>query len=139
MAIRKGTMQEQVALAIAQINPGDRPIVTIHGITGPNPILLSGLFGVISQFFVKYYFITITEQAVVFHAANRFSNQPKELVLAVPRPQAPTLVSNAKRGNLWSYFHFQFPGEEKPTRINVARQWRAELDQFMPVITTPVG
>jgi hypothetical protein len=136
MAIRKDTMRQQVAQAIAAVNPGDRPLVTMHGITGPSPYLMS-LIGLIGQFFVKYYFITLTEQALVFHRADRFSNRPGELLLAVPRAQVPALVSNAARGSLWSYFHFQFPGEPKPTRINVGRQWRAELDQFMPLITAP--
>jgi hypothetical protein len=136
MAIRKDTMRQQVAQAIAEVNPSDRPIVTVQGITGPSPYLI-GLLGLLGQLIVKYYFITITEQAVVFHKANRFSNRPRELALALPRAQVAPLVSNAERGTLWSYFHFQFPDQSKPTRINVGRQWRNELDQFMPIITAP--
>ncbi|GGO97564.1 hypothetical protein [Wenjunlia tyrosinilytica] len=134
MAIRKSTMQEQVGQAIAEIAPGDRPIVTLHSITGPSPWLMNGL-GVIGQLFVKYYFITVTEQAVVFHKASRVSNRPKELLFAIPRTQAQTLISDIKRNTLWSSFRFHIPGEEKPTRINIARYWRAEMDQLVEALT----
>lgn len=134
MAIRKSTMQEQVAQAIAQINPADRPIATIHTVTGPSPWLINAL-GVIAQSFVKYYFVTVTEQAVVFHKAGRMSSRPKELVAAIPRQEAAGLVSEVKRGALWSSLKFQLPGEPKPTRLNVARYWRPELDQWVLTVT----
>ncbi|WP_433889763.1 hypothetical protein [Streptomyces sp. CA-111067] len=134
MAIRKSTMQEQVAQAIAQINPADRPIATIHTVTGPSPYL-TNLFGLIAQAFVKYYFVTVTEQAVVFHKAGRMSARPKELVAAIPRAEAAALVTDVRRGALWSSLRFQLPGEPKPTRLNVARYWRAELDQWVPTVT----
>ncbi|TDC20788.1 hypothetical protein E1265_20430 [Streptomyces sp. 8K308] len=133
MAILKATMRQQVAEAIARDNPTDRPLVTVHGITGPSPYLMSGL-GLLGQLFIDYYFVTITEQAVVFHRASRASNRPKELAFVVGRAEAAALVSDGRRGTLWSSFRFRFPGREKPTRINVGRQWRAELDQFMPLI-----
>jgi hypothetical protein len=134
MAIRKGKMQEQVAEAIAQINPGDKVIVTLHSITGPSPWLMNAI-GTIGQLFIKYYFITVTEQAVVFHKASRVSNRPKDLVVAIPREQAQTLISDIRRNALWSSFRFQLPGEAKPTRINIARYWRPEMDQMVSVLT----
>jgi hypothetical protein len=139
MAIRKSTMQEQVAQAIAQINPGDRPIVTIHTVTGPSPWLMDNL-GLLAQAFVKYYFVTVTEQAVVFHKAGRMTARPKELVVAIPRHEAAGLVSNVKRRPLWSSMRFQLPGQDKPTRLNVGRYWRTELDQWVPAVTgTPIN
>jgi len=134
MAIRKSTMQEQVAQAIAQINPADRPIVTIHTVTGPSPWLMSNL-AALGQAFVKYYFVTVTEQAVVFHKASRLSARPKDLVAAIPRHEAAQLVSDVRRKTMWSSLRFQLPGQPKPTRLNVARYWRAELDQFVPAVT----
>jgi hypothetical protein len=134
MAIRKSTMQEQVAQAIAEINPSDRPIVTIHTVTGPSPWLINSL-GTLAQAFVKYYFVTVTEQAVVFHKESRLSSRPKELVAAIPRQEAAGLVSDVRRRTLWSSLRFQLPGQPKPTRLNVARYWRAELDQFVPAVT----
>ncbi|CAG6398945.1 hypothetical protein NMG29_11445 [Streptomyces cocklensis] len=139
MAIRKSTMQEQVAEAIAQINPGDRPIATIHTVTGPSPWLTNAI-GLLAQAFVKYYFVTVTEQAVVFHKAGRMSARPKELVVAIPRQEAAALISDVKRKPLWSSLKFQLPGEAKPTRLNVARYWRPELDQWVAAATgTPVA
>ncbi|MER5638068.1 hypothetical protein ABT095_14050 [Kitasatospora sp. NPDC002227] len=134
MAIRKSTMQEQVAQAIAEINPSDRPVVTFHTISGPSPWIMNEL-GLIGQLFVKYYFVTLTEQAVVVHRAGRLANRPKELVHAIPLEQARTLVTQVKRATIWSSLRFQFPGEEKPTRLNIGRYWRAELDQFVPALT----
>jgi hypothetical protein len=134
MAIRKSTMQEQVAQAIAEINPGDRPIATIHVQTGPSPWLLASI-GSISTLFVKYYFVTVTDQAVVFHKASRMSARPKELVAAIPRQEAVHLVSDVRRNAMWSSLRFQLPGQPKPTRLNVARYWRAELDQWVPAVT----
>jgi hypothetical protein len=138
MAIRKATMQEQVREAIAQVAPGDRVVVTFNSVTGPSPWLLN-FIGVLSQFLVKYYFITLTEQAVVFHKASRVSSRPKELVFAIPRAQAQTLISKVERNPLWSSFRFHIPNDEKPTRINVARVWRDELDQFVQALTGPLA
>jgi len=134
MAIRKSTMQEQVAEAIAAIEPSDRPVVTFHTVTGPSPWLMSQL-GLIGQLFVKYYFVTLTERVVVVHHASRMSNRPKELAFVIPLEQARGLVTQVDRGTLWSSLRFQFPGEEKPTRLNIGRYWRAELDQFVPALT----
>ncbi|MDX6356105.1 MAG: hypothetical protein QOF98_3008 [Streptomyces sp.] len=134
MAIRKSTMQEQVVQAIAQINPADRPIVTFHTVTGPSPYLVAS-FGALAQLFVKYYFVTVTEQAVVFHKAGRMTSRPKELVAAIPRHEAAHLVSDVRRNTMWSSLRFQLPGQPKPTRLNVGRYWRAELDQWVPAVT----
>ncbi|MER8185363.1 hypothetical protein [Kitasatospora sp. NPDC094015] len=134
MAILKSTMQEQVAQAIAAIEPNDRPVVTFHTITGPSPWIMNEL-GLIGQLFVKYYFVTLTERVVVVHRAGRLANRPKELVHVIPLEQARGLVSDVRRRTLWSSLRFQFPGEAKPTRLNVARYWRTELDQFVPGLT----
>ncbi|SEG93790.1 hypothetical protein SAMN05216223_12875 [Actinacidiphila yanglinensis] len=134
MAIRKSTMQEQVAQAIAQINPGDRPIATIHVQTGPSPWAIAAI-GALGQAFVKYYFVTVTEQAVVFHKAGRMSARPKELVAAIPRQEAAGLVSQVQRNAVWSSMRFQLPNQPKPTRLNIGRYWRAELDQWVPAVT----
>ncbi|MEV4557461.1 hypothetical protein AB0K51_10745 [Kitasatospora sp. NPDC049285] len=134
MAILKSTMQEQVAAAIAAIEPNDRPVVTFHTITGPSPWLMNEL-GLIGQLFVKYYFVTLTERVVVVHRAARMSNRPKELVHVIPIEQARTLVSDVRRNTIWSSLRFQFPGEQKPTRLNIGRYWRNELDVFVPALT----
>ncbi|MFD7645259.1 hypothetical protein ACFV4P_31915 [Kitasatospora sp. NPDC059795] len=130
MAIRKSTMQEQVAAAIAAIEPNDRPVVTFHTISGPSPWLMSQL-GLIGQLFVKYYFVTLTQRVVTVHRASRMSNRPQELVHVIPLDQARAAVTDVNRATLWSSLKFQFPGEPKPTRLNIGRYWRAELDTFV--------
>ncbi|MEU6079337.1 hypothetical protein [Streptomyces sp. NPDC047108] len=139
MAIRKAKMKEQVAEAIAQAAPGDRLIVTIATVTGPSPWLMNAL-GLIGQLLVKFYFVTVTEQAVVFHTFNRFTQRPKELVYAIPRAQAQPLLGEVKRNPLWSSFMFALPNEQGPTRINVHRMWRNEMDELISLVTgAPYG
>jgi hypothetical protein len=136
MSRRKVTMQGQIAQAIQQVNPYDRVITTLYAIEGPSPwltaVVSQGLIGaLIGQLFVNYYFVTVTEQAVVFHRADRLLGRPKEMVMAFPRQQAAMSISDYRRNAVWSSFRFHLPGQEKPSRINVHRQWRPELDQFM--------
>lgn len=139
MAVRKASMQQQVAQAIAEINPTDRPITTFHTIVGPSPWLTS-MFGLIGQAFIKYYFVTLTEQAVVIHRAGRLANRPKELLVAIPRQHAPQLLGEVKRNTLWSALYFQLPNEAQPARFNTHRIWRNERDTFVAELTgRPVG
>lgn len=134
MAIKKATMQQQVAQAIAQVNPADRPLVIIQAIAGPSVWLMS-MLGLIGQAFLTYYFITVTEQAVVVHKASRWSNRPQEIAFAIPQAQATGLVGEINRNTLWSNFRMQLPGQPKPTRMNVHRIWRAEMDQLLHLLT----
>jgi hypothetical protein len=39
-------------------------------------------------------------------------------------------VTNYNRGAVWSKFYLQFPDQNEPTRLNVHRYWRNELDQL---------
>lgn len=97
MAVRKATIQEQINAAIAQANPGDRTHVSIQAIAGPNPMLMS-MLGIIGQSFLTYYFVTVTDQAVLIHKASRMSNRPQEIVHALPllpRPCARSATSGA--------------------------------------------
>lgn len=43
-------------------------------------------------------------------------------------PRADFPVSRYNRATVWSKFYLQLPGLDKPTRINVHRYWRNELD-----------
>ncbi|MFJ4319564.1 hypothetical protein ACIP46_30385 [Streptomyces lavendulae] len=135
MAIKKATIQQQVAAALAQANPTDRPIVTIQAIAGPSVWLMS-MLGLIGQAFLTYYFVTVTEQAVVLHKASRMSNRPQEIVFAIPPAQAVGTVTDVDRNALWSSFRMMLPGQVKPTRMNVHRIWRDEMDQ---VVALPNG
>jgi hypothetical protein len=62
----------------------------------------------------------------VVNSANRFTNRPGASVAVFPRDAFP--VTGFNRATVWSKFYVQFPGRSKPTRINVHRHWRAELD-----------
>ncbi|MGI5351626.1 hypothetical protein ACQEU8_26110 [Streptomyces sp. CA-250714] len=134
MAFRKATMKKQVAEAIAQQAPGDRPLVSVATVAGPNPWLSVGFLGLIGQFLIKYYFITVTEQALLVQRMSRFSQRPKEIVHAIPRDQAPSLFGEIQLNPLWSFYHMSLPGEAKPVRINIHRMWRNELEELLAVV-----
>ncbi|MFD8978967.1 hypothetical protein [Streptomyces sp. NPDC059564] len=134
MAIKKATIQQQVADALTQANPTDRPIVTIQAIAGPS-VWLMNMLGLIGQAFLTYYFVTVTEQAVVLHKASRMSNRPQEIVFAIPPAQAVGTVTDIKRNAIWSSFRIQLPGHTSPTRMNVHRIWRGEMDQLLGLLT----
>lgn len=135
MALRKATMKKQVAEAIAQQAPGDRPLVSVMTVTGPTPWVSVGILGLIGQFLVKYFFITATEQALLFHRMGRFTQRPKEIVHAIPRAQAQTLFGEIQLNPLWSFFHMTLPGDSKTTRVNVHRMWRNELEQLIGAVS----
>jgi hypothetical protein len=141
MADRKTARQQEVAQSIYQANPSDRVITTMHAIAGPSPWLMAvlaqgGLIGaLIGQLFMDYYYVTLTDQAVVFHRASSITGRPKELQTAIPRLPAAHSLSDFRRNTVWSCFWFQFPDRQKPTRINVHRKYRAELDQFVWSLT----
>lgn len=134
MAFRKATMKKQVAEAIAQQAPGDRPLVSVGAVAGPTPWLSVGILGLVGQFLIKYYFITVTEQALLFHKMSRFSQRPKEIVHAIPRDQARALFGEIQLNPLWSFSYMALPGESSQVRINVHRMWRNELEELLAVV-----
>jgi hypothetical protein len=132
MAIRRAKQKAQVIEKLRAISPaGDNFIACVHGETGPSP-WLNALFdevpflGLIVSLTRRFYFFTLTDNHVVVNTANRFTNRPGDVVATFPRVQFP--VSRYKRGAIWSRFYVQFPTANKPTRINVHRYWRADLD-----------
>ncbi|GLW69540.1 hypothetical protein Kpho02_18390 [Kitasatospora phosalacinea] len=131
MAIVKSTIQQQVTDAIAAIEPNDRPVAIIQTITGPSPWLTNGVLGLIGQLMVKYYFVTLTHRVVVIHRTSRISNRPQEVLYVIPLEQARASISDVRRNTLWSSLRFQLPNEPKPTRMNIHRIWRAEMDAFV--------
>ena len=135
MAFRKATMKQQVAEAVAQQAPGDRALVTLATVTGPTPWVSVGLLGLIGQFLVKYYFVTVTDQALLLHRMNRWNQRPKEIAHAIPRDQAQALFREVQLNPLWSFFHITLPDKpQQPTRVNVHRMWRNELEQLLATL-----
>ncbi|MYW06527.1 hypothetical protein [Streptomyces sp. SID3343] len=127
MAMRKKTMQKQIAEAVAQANPSDQPIVTMYAVTGSNPMFMAFL-GVIWTLMITQYFFTVTQQAVVIHRASKLTTRPKEVVHVLAHAQAASLISDVRLKSPWSSFRILFPGERETTRLNVPRVWRAELE-----------
>ncbi|MFG3255605.1 hypothetical protein [Streptomyces sp. NPDC048172] len=134
MAFRKATMKQQVTEAVAQQAPGDRALVTLATVTGPTPWVSVGLLGLIGQFLVKYYFVTVTDQALLLHRMNRWNQRPKEIVHAIPRDQAQALFREVQLNPLWSFFHITLPDKPQPVRVNVHRMWRNELEQLLATL-----
>jgi hypothetical protein len=76
----------------------------------------------------RFYFFTLTNSSVVVNTAYRFTNRPGEIVAVFPRTAVP--VTGFNRAAIWSKFYLHFPKSPKPTRLDVGRYWRAELDQL---------
>jgi hypothetical protein len=134
MAIRRAKQKQQVMEKLAAQAPaGEQFIACVHTETGPSPWLgalldevpIVGLVVALSR---KFYFFTLTNTSVVVNSANRFSNRPGDVVAVFPRNNFP--VSNFNRAAVWSKFYIQFPNQAKPTRLNIHRYWRTELDQL---------
>lgn len=134
MAIKKATIQQQVAQALAEANPTDRPVVTIQAVAGPSVWLMS-MLGLIGQAFLTYYFITLTEQSVVIHKASRMSNRPREIAFALPPAHVGAMIGDVRRNAVWSSFRVLLPGQQQPTRMNVHRIWRGEMDHLLGLLT----
>ncbi|MEU0938201.1 hypothetical protein [Embleya sp. NPDC005971] len=129
MAVRKATMQRQVAEAVAAANPGDQPLATMFVVRGPNPMLFAlfgGIGALIGASMSDYYFFTVTQQGVMFHRASALSSRPKEVAYALTHAQAGALLSELKINTTWSRMHFWFPGRDRPAKLNFPRPWRAE-------------
>lgn len=133
MAVRKEKVLEQVAAAVARDRPGDPPVVTVHAVSGPSPLWMP-LLGFFLLFRVKYYFLTVTQQGVVIHRVVKLTGRPAEAVVSLPQEHVRPLISQVQYGTPWNNFRLHFPGERRPTRLNVARVWRPELEQLLHVM-----
>jgi hypothetical protein len=107
---------------------GDQAIAGVYAITGPSPWLMNEI-GLLGQFFVKYYFVVLTErQQLLFLRMNRMTNRPGEVEFTAPREAVQ--ITDFKRRTLWSSFRYTGPGVTKPLRLNVHRVWREDLDDL---------
>ena len=132
MAIRRARQKAQVIEKLSANAPaGETFIACVHGETGPSP-WLNAVFDqipfldLIVALTRSFYFFTLTNTSVVVNSANRFTNRPGEIVAVFARTGLP--VSAYNRGAIWSKFYVQLPGSGRPTRINVHRYWRNELE-----------
>ncbi|MBR7836020.1 hypothetical protein KDL01_22280 [Actinospica durhamensis] len=132
MPITRSGMRNQVIENLSVVAPpGEQFVACAHGMTGPSPWvdgLIGGLGALIMQMFRDYYFVTLTNTSVVVNRAGRIANRPKEIVAAIP--VASGAIGEVRKGKIWGKIYIQFPGEDKPTKINVHRIWNADLDKF---------
>jgi hypothetical protein len=148
VAIRRAKQKAQVIEKLSASAPaGETFIACVHGETGPSP-WLNAVFdeipflGLIVALTRRFYFFTLTNTSVVVNSANRFTNRPGEIIAVFPRAEFP--VSNYKRASVWSKFYLLLPGSGRPSRINVHRYWRKELDALAAAfpaepVALPVG
>lgn len=140
MAIRRATQKAQVIEKLRASAPaGDTFIACVHGETGPSPWLNAlfdqvPLLGLIVALTRRFYFFTLTDSHVIVNSANRFTNRPGEIIVVFPREAFP--ASRVKITTWWSRFYVQLPGSGRPTRINVSRYWRAELEGLSAAFPT---
>lgn len=138
MAIRRAKQKQQVMEKLASIAPpGETFIASVHCETGPSPWLNAifdeiPLVGLIVALTRNFYFLTVTNTSIVVNSANRFTNRPGDVVAVFPRHAVP--VTRIKRAAVWSSIYLQFPGTNKPTRLNIHRYWRDEFDQFISAV-----
>ena len=135
MAVRKSKIQEQVQQKFAEVAPpGEQVTVFFEAMTGPSPWLVAllreiPLVGLIIALTRSVYFVALTNTSVVIVGANKFTNRPTNLVAAEPFSEAK--FSNLNVAAVWSKVYYQLPGQAKPSRLNVHRKWRNELDALV--------
>jgi len=134
MAIRRATQKQQVMEKLASVAPpGEQFIACVHTETGPSP-WLNAVFdripflGLIIALTRRYYFFTLTNTSIVVNSASRWTNRPGDVVASFPRHSFP--VTKYNRAAVWSAFWVHLHDANKPTRMNVHRFWRNELDQL---------
>jgi hypothetical protein len=143
MAIRRAKQKAQVIAKLsAQAPAGEQFIACVHTETGPSPWLGALLdevpvVGLVVALTRKFYFFTLTNTSVVVNSASRWTNRPGAVVAVYPRQAFP--VTGYNRAAVWSKFYLQFPSGSKPTRLNVHRYWRSELDQLAAAFPSPDG
>ncbi|MFH9347896.1 hypothetical protein [Kitasatospora sp. NPDC017646] len=134
MAFLRAKQKAQVIEKLSQVAPpGETFIACVHAESGPSPWLAAALgeiplVGLIIVLTRRYYFLTLTNSHVVINSANRWNNRPGDVVAAFPRHAFP--VNRVKRASIWSSMYIQLPGNSSPTRLNIHRIWRAEMDQL---------
>lgn len=133
MAFTKSGMRKQVIENLSAVAPaGEQFITCVHGMTGPSP----WFDNIVVQALRNYYFVTLTNTSVVVNRAGRVANRPKEIVTVIPIRAGA--IARVKKGMIWGKLYLNFPGQAKPTKVNVHRKWNKDLAQFELAATTPV-
>jgi hypothetical protein len=141
MAVRRETVRKQFEDAVQPLlEPGEQLVAGAYGASGPNPLWLSGLFGLIGMLVagVRYYFVWVTDRRVIFMGASMMTARPKG-GLAWSDARSSVSISDATPAATWSWFKYQRPAGDKPIRMNFARPWRDDFAQMTGALggTTP--
>ncbi|MGW1736320.1 hypothetical protein ACWD8L_33515 [Streptomyces sp. NPDC005133] len=123
-------LKSEARRAVLRIDPTEVPRLVLIGIDGPSQYLM-GLFGPMGLLLINTYFITVTNRSVYVHRGPRLKNRPEKLLHVIPLAQADGLVTRVKRGSGWNALYLQFPGNAKPTRLNVSFRLGDEMDRFL--------
>lgn len=128
MAIRKETVKTQFTDAIqSHLEPGEQLVAGAYGASGPSPLWLSGLFGVLGMVIadVRYYFVWVTDRRVIFYKGSFWTARPTRIGWSDLR--SAVSVTEATPAKTWSWFRYHRPAGGKPIRLNFARPWREEF------------
>lgn len=141
MAVRRETVRKQFEEAVQQhLEPGEQLVAGASGASGPNPLWLSGLFGLIGMLVagVRYYFVWVTDRRVIFMGLSMMTSRPTGKV-AWSDARSAVSISDATPAATWSWFKYYRPGGTKPIRMNFARPWREDFAQMTQALsgTTP--
>lgn len=137
MAVRRETVRKQFQDAVQPVlEPGEQLVAGAYCASGPNPLLVTGLFGLIGMLVagVRYYFVWVTDRRVVVMGASMMTARPKgSLMWADPRTSVS--ISDVTPAATWSWFRYLRPGMDKPIRLNFARPWRDDFAQMTASLT----
>ena len=137
MALRKETIKTQFTEALpAVLEPGEQMQARTFCVSGPNPLLAQGLFGIIGLllFQMRWYFVAVTDRRVVFMKASYWTGRPSGFAWADPR--ASVSVSDVNLGaKVWGHFKYTTPTKPSALRLNVHRWWLEEGNAVVAALT----
>jgi len=135
MAVRKETIKKQFDEALpAMLEPGERVLAGAYCVSGPSPVWLAGLLGLLGMllFGVQYYYLVITDRRAMAMKASFWTGRPAGFAFADPKDAVmiSDIVTDAK---LWSHLLYGRPGQ-KPLRLNFHTWWRDEMKQIVAAL-----
>jgi hypothetical protein len=140
MAVRKEKVRQQYAEAVQQhLEPGEQLVAGAYGASGPNPLWLTGLLGLVGTVVanVRYYFVWVTDRRVIFLKGSFSTARPTGFAWSDLR--SGVSITDATPASTWSWFRYHRPAGGKPIRMNFARPWREEFAQMTAALSGPAA
>lgn len=126
----KFELKSEARRAVLRADPTEVPRLVLLGIKGPSQFVV-GALGLMGLLLIDSYFITVTDRSLYVHRGPRLRNRPEKLVHVIPRARTAGLVTRVKRGKAWNALYLRFPGDKKPTRLNISYLSRDEMERFL--------